>query len=577
MIGKTFNEFTEIVNGQYLSQGKPHKVNAQVDQVGFPHCFSDDISKTGPCTLAKHSIDTGDSKPISKRGYQVPYHWHKKIEEEIKRGLEKGILRHSNSEWASGIVPIRKKDGSLRLRIDFRPLNDVTVKDRYPLPRIDEILDCFSGAAIFSTLDATSGYHQFKLQEEDKKKTAFRFNGGFYEYNRMPFGLCNTPSKFQRAMDGLFAKEYRKYVIPYLDDVIIFSKSKEEHAKHVKVVLEKLAECRLTLNPKKSRMFIEEIEILGRVVSKGVVKPCKEKVETVRTFKKPENIKELRSFLGLISFCREFIPKASQMAGPLFKLLEGETKRSIRKISWSSELEDAFYQLRVSLSDETLRFQPDLSREFTLTTDASEFAIGGMLSQQDGSGKDRLVHKFSKRIEKAQMNYSVTEKELLAVIFGLEKFRKYLLGRKFKLRTDHKALSTLNKTENLSGRLMRWSLKIYDYDFDVEYIKGENNYADGLSRNTQETQRKINRLEVIEMTSDERNDLIMKYHCESGHSSYESTRFLLNGKVRGPNSEEAIKNLVLNCEICLKGSRGLPNTVTRRISAQRFGEVAECT
>lgn len=544
--------------------------------VKYKDNFGESVKKETSYKLVKHHIDTGDRKPVAKRGYQVPYHWQEEIQKEIDKELELGILRYSKSEWASGIVPVRKKDGSLRLCIDYRPLNEITIKDKYPLPRIDEVIDRLSKAVVFTTLDAVSGYHQFEIAEEDKCKTAFKFRGGFYEYNRMPFGLCNAPATFQRAMDRLFSGSHSEYVIPYLDDIIVFSENIDDHKRHIEIVMEKLKESGLILNKNKCKFYKEEIEILGRVVSHKLVKPTKDKIRAINTFKRPENLRELRSFLGLISFCREFIVDASTKTAPLNALLVGESKRSIKRIEWSETLKEHFYNLRNELSEYTLRHQPNMDGEFIVTTDASEYAVGATLGQTDDSGNFRLVHTFSKSMDKCQRNYSTTEKELLAIVLSLGKFRKYLLGKQFRLRTDHKALEALKTTENLLGKLVRWSLKLQDYDFIIEYIKGEDNHADGLSRQICETEKRMVCSIKREIPIDERKSILESYHEGSGHGSAGTMMFLLNGKFKWEDIAKDAKAIVNSCKICLQEGNVIRNSMCRNITTGRPGELWEC-
>lgn len=222
----------------------------------FKDMFKEQLDQSRVCTTAKHTIETGDARPIYCRTGRTPVFYESAIEEEINKNLSCGIIRPSNSPWSSRIVPVPKPDGSLRMCIDYRPLNKVTVKDKYPIPRIDEILDALAVAKIFSTLDATSGYYQLEVEEQDKEKTAFSWKGGLFEFNRMPFGLCNAPATFQRAMDRILREFSNIFVMPYLDDIIIYSKDAESHKEHVTKILETLKQAGLTLN-KKSANFLK--------------------------------------------------------------------------------------------------------------------------------------------------------------------------------------------------------------------------------------------------------------------------------------------------------------------------------
>ncbi|KAF9760998.1 Retrovirus-related Pol polyprotein from transposon [Nosema granulosis] len=315
--------------------------------------------------------------------------------------------------------------------IDYRALNKITARDKYPLPRIDEILDRMSGAKIFSNLDATSGYYQIGIAEGDKPKTAFTWKGGFYEFNRIPFGFCNAPATFQRAMDSLVGNIFPVFVMPYLDDIIVFSKNEEDHIVHLSAVAKKLKEVGFVLNKKKCNFFKDEIKILGNIVSKGYFKSDPSKIDSIKNYPFPNNIKELRSFLGLLNHCREYVKSYLELTRPLFDELKGETKNSNRRLVWSENLNDKFTRIKQALSEEIKRKQPDFSRELILTTDASNFGIGAVLAQRNVKNQEEIISLFSKSFDKCQMNYSVTDKELLGVIKGIENYRHYLLGKEF--------------------------------------------------------------------------------------------------------------------------------------------------
>ena len=366
--------------------------------------------------------------------------------------------------------------------IDFRKLNDITNKDNYPLPRIDEIPDELAGAKFFSSLDATCGYYQIEMEEESKAKIAFRWKSGFYEFNRMPFGLCNAPATFQRMMDLIFRDINRVFVIPYLDDIIIYSRTEEEHIEHLEETLKRLKNAGISLNKKKCKFFKKEICMLGNIVTEGIVKPDKAKIEAIRAFNKPETIKELRSFLGLLNYCRGFIPGLAKHEVPLSNLLKGESKRSIKAITWDETSSKAFEYLRNTLGEETMRAQPDFDKTFILTTDTSGYAYGAILSQRQDNGIEKMIYAYSKTMDQAQRNYSVTDKEPLGVVKSMEHIRRYLLGKKFILRTDHKALIYLANASDPSSRMLRWRLKMQEYEYQIEHIQGELNGADGLSR-----------------------------------------------------------------------------------------------
>ena len=386
----------------------------------FRDLFKTEIDQMSICNAGKHIIKTQTERAICNPSHRIPFHYQEKVEEEIQKNLRLGIIRPSSSSWCSAITPVTKKDGSLRMCIDYRPLNRVTVKDAYPMPRIDEILDSLCGATVFSTLDATSGYYQLAMDEKDIEKTAFGWKGGLYEFTRMPFGLCNAPATFQRAMDKIFAKEKWKFVIPYLDDIIVFSKTREEHEKHLKIILGKIRASGLCLNPGKCKFYQSEVKILGNMVSKGIVKPDPGKVQAIKDYTKPGTVRELRSFLGLANYCRDYIAGFTGMSAPLTDLLKNESKRSVRTLVWNEEASKAFKNIKNAIVKITYRAQPDFRKDFVITTDASNEAIGAILAQVNHRGKEEMISAFSKKLDAAQKNYSTTDKELLAVVKGLE-------------------------------------------------------------------------------------------------------------------------------------------------------------
>ncbi len=491
--------------------------------------FITEIDKMALCVEGNHRIETGDHKPIYQRSARIPVHFESAIDEEIKKNLNLGIISKSQSDWCSRIVPVTKPDGSLRMCVNYRALNQITTKDRYPLPRIDEILDSLSGALYFTSLDATSGYYQISMCEADKKKTAFAWKGGLYEFNRMPFGLCNAPATFQRTMDKILAEERGKFVIPYLDDIIIYSKSSDEHIEHVKKVIGRLQNAGIKLNKNKCKFGKTEIKILGTVISQGNIRPDPEKVRTIKEFPLPETVRELRSFLGLVNFCREYIVDYAGIMRPLFALLKGEKKDSQRKIQANEEALKAFKRVKEVISEGLARAQPDPTKPFILTTDASEYGIGAVLSQKQKDGTEKMISAFSKNLDKAQLNYSVTDKELLGLVKGIENYRHYLLGSQFTLRTDHRALAYLWEAKNPCSRILRWSLKLQEYTFKVEYIKGETNIADACSR--------IKRINAVlkEPSVEEKSDLLREYHTASGHGTANTMKFLMMRRYKWHN------------------------------------------
>ncbi|KAI4293155.1 hypothetical protein PAPHI01_2429 [Pancytospora philotis] len=550
----------ELLEGS-LTKKTPVQLSIQaVSQVNIDLClqslltkmdslFQTQITQNVKCTLGQHRINVGDARPISAGNSRIPVAYEQALDNEIKKNLELGIIAPSSSSWSSRIVPVPKKDGSLRMCIDYRPLNKVTIKDQYPIPRIDEILDALSGAAVFSTLDATSGYYQVELAQEDRCKTAFSWKYGLYEFNRMPFGLCNAPATFQRIMNQAFQND-RAFVLPYFDDIIIFSKTPEEHIEHLEIVLARLKGINMALNRKKCMFLKPEVKILGFVISKDSVRPDPEKIVAIQNYKRPENLSELRSFLGLVNYNREFIPKFTQLTLPLYAMLKGEPKKSTQKVDWTEESAEAFKAVKAAMKESTFLAMPNFSRDFIVITDASHVAIGGLLVQKDENGHERVIHTFSRVLDKAQKNYATTDLELLAIVKTLDYFRHYLLGRRFTLRTDHRALVFLQDCKNPSGRQLRYASLLQHFSYDIEHIKGVDNPADSISRYVGVIQSDDNE-SCLSVT--QRNAILDDYHMALGHGSSAAMKYLIQQKYKWPGMYHDIDNHVSRCIPCLCG------------------------
>lgn len=532
--------------------------------------FKDDLRDAAPCKVTKHRIITKEDFPIAQKNFSLPFHWEKEINQEINRLIDQDIIQESHSAWASRIVPIRKKDGKLRLCVDYRALNAVTIKDAYPLPRISEILDSMADSAIFSTLDATAGYHQFMIDEKDREKTAFRYKGGLYEFKRMPFGLTNAPATFQRGMDIAFKDYIGKFMFPYLDDMIIYSKNKEDHVKHLKLIFEKIKEIGLKINKSKCRFAQSKIKILGNVISDGQVQPDPERTRQINSYPKPKNIKELRMYLGLINYCREFVPNIAGKLEPLTTLLKGETKRSVKSIIWTPDLDKLFLESRKLLSEQTQRTTPIINKPFILTTDASQQAIGAILTQVGNDGRERMISAWSRVLTNTERNYSTTDKELLAAIKGIEHYRRFLAGSPFVLKTDHQSIKYIQTTKNLEGRMLRWALKLQGYKFTVRYVKGESNGADGLSRIFNIN--KQHKVPTKEFTPEFSKKLIEEAHILLGHGSAQNMKRFIEPKYLNKETSKAIDERVKTCEICNQAADSRRQYKLKHIEYEKFNE-----
>lgn len=443
--------------------------------------FAQNNRQLGKTTLISHKINTGNAKPVKGRKFRTPYAYREILKQTIDEMLDDNVIKPSKSEWSNPIFLVKKKDGSMRPVVDYRELNKITEPDVYPIPRIDEYLDSLGKATIFSTLDLKSGYWQIPMEESSKEKTAFSSPFGNFQFEVMPFGIRNAPSEFSRLMDIVLAGLQWKTALVYIDDIIIFARSFEEHKKNLIEVLNALKAANLKLKLSKCNFCQEKVTFLGHEISKNGVEPDRTKITSVTNHPAPKNQKELQKFLGLVQWFRRFVPSLAKTANPLYKLLQKNTI-----FEWREEEENAFQKLKTALTEAPILRFPSFEKEdeFQVITDASNTAIGSVLAQKNEK-EQWIIAYASRQLNKAEINYSTTEKELLAVVWSIENFRHYLIGRQFTVQCDHKPLQWLAKTKDTHGRLKRWSLKLLEYDFVIKYIPGKmNEAADFLSRKT---------------------------------------------------------------------------------------------
>ena len=439
--------------------------------------FAKDDKDLGRTHIVEHDIDTGDAVPIRQPPRRPPTALQPEMDKIIQDLLSAGVIKRGQSPWASPVVLVRKKDGSIRFCVDYRKLNAVTRFDAYPLPRIDETFESLSGAKYFSTLDLISGYWQVGLTEQAKMKSAFTTRSGLYLWEVMPFGLCNAPSSFERLMETVLQGLQWETCLVYLDDVVCFARTHEEMLARLDDVFTRLRQAGLKLKPRKCHLFALETEYLGHVVSEAGVAMSPEKVRAILEWPVPQCVTDVRSFLGTASYYRRFVRDFSGIAAPLHRLTETGIEWR-----WADEHQQAFDQLKATLAvAPVLRF-PVKDAPYILDTDASNTGIGAVLSQVV-DGQERVLGYASRTLSKTERNYCVTRRELLAVIHFVKHFRPYLYGRHFTIRTDHSSLLWLINFKEPEGQLARWIEAIEHYDYEVVHRPGaKHGNADGLSR-----------------------------------------------------------------------------------------------
>lgn len=431
----------------------------------------------------KHRIKTRHDMPIYSKMYRYPEVHRGEVNRQIGEMLKDGIIRESNSPYNSPIWIVPKKLGrdnqqQWRIVIDYRKLNDMTIEDRFPMPNIEDIFDKLGNCQYFSTIDLAKGFHQVEMDPDDIHKTAFSTANGHYEFLRMPFGLRNAPATFQRLINNILREFIGKICLVYLDDILVFSTSIEEHMESLSKVLKCLENANLKIQPDKCLFLSRETEFLGHIITPGGIKTNPKKIEAIDAIRLPTTQKQIKSFLGITGYYRRFIKDYSKVAYHLIKYL----KKNARLNTRDPEYVKAFQKLKILLKNDPILIHPDFHKHFTLTTDASNFSLGAVLTQEN-----RPIAYASRSLNGHEQRYSTIEKELLGMVWATKHFRPYLYGRKFTIRTDHRPLVWLNNMKEPNSKLQRWKIKLNEFDFQVEYIKGkENVVADGLSRITHE-------------------------------------------------------------------------------------------
>ena len=498
--------YIEIAKGMGFDLAKTNLTSSQRRQMQiligkYRKAFAMNLSELGCTDVYEHHIDTGDSPPVSQAFYRTTPEKMKVIENNTNELLQHDIIEPSVSPYQSPVVaiPKRQSPGEWRVAVDMRKLNKVCKPMSFPLPTLETVFDCIAQGKpkYFSTLDLRSGFYQIKLTEESKHKTAFVTHQGQYQFKRMPFGLKTAPIAYQMVMQHIFRNINWKYLIIYVDDLIIYSDTFNNHISHLSQVMSKLVEAKLTLKPSKCMFGVESVKYLGHVLSRDGISMDKSKVEDINTFPRPKDEKQTRQFLGLSNWYRKFIKGYSEICAPLYKLLHKPDKKKgknkhktyVKKtkseFKWDDKAEAAFQNLKSQLQKAPILAYPDFNKSFQLYTDSSTVSLGYMLCQKDENNKQRLISCGGRSLREHEKKYGITQLECLALVEAVKAHHVYLANQFFTVYTDHLSLKYLQEIKGENGRLCRWSLILQGYNFEICYKKGSSNTAaDALSRRT---------------------------------------------------------------------------------------------
>jgi len=455
----------------------------------FPDVFPDDLPGLPPTRQVQFRIDlVPGAAPVAKAPYRLAPSEMQELSNQLQELLSKGFIRPSSSPWGAPILFVKKKDGSMRMCIDYRELNKLTIKNRYPLPRIDDLFDQLQGASFFSKIDLRSGYHQLRVHDDDIPKTAFRTRYGHYEFLVMPFGLTNAPAVFMDLMNRVCRPYLDKFVIVFIDDILIYSKNKREHEQHLITILQLLRNEHLYAKFSKCEFWLRQVQFLGHVVNEEGIQVDPAKVEAIKKWEAPRTPTEVRSFLGLAGYYRRFIENFSKIALPLTQLTQ-----KTREFVWGEDQEKAFQYLKDRLCNAPVLSLPDGTEDFVVYCDASHQGLGCVLMQ-----RDKVIAYASRQLKVHEKNYTTHDLELGAVVFALKIWRHYLYGTKCTVYTDHKSLQHVFDQKMLNMRQRRWIELLSDYDCEIKYHPGKANVvADALSR---KERIKLSGLKTVEKT-----------------------------------------------------------------------------
>lgn len=473
-ISKLYPQLNSLDNLSTAERLKADKVIDYFNEISS----KDKLGRTNKITL---TIDTGDATPFKKRPFAMSPYMSKILNEELDEMLKLGVVEPSKSSWCSPVLLVKKPNGTYRLCFDGRAINDVTKPDCYPMPNIDRILASLRHAKYISSIDLRKAFWQIPLDESSKEKTAFAVVGrGLFQFVTMPFGLRNAAQTQQRLVDAIFGPRYEPNIFTYLDDILVVSEDFDSHLRLLAEVKEKLQDAGLTINLEKCDFFKTSLKFLGYIVGSNSLRTDPEKIESMINYPRPKNTTEVKRFVGLCSWYRRFIKDFSTLMSPINDLLKGRKKG--QSIQWTTAAEESFVKIKQLLVSTPILSQPDFTQRFYIASDASNTGLGGVLYQIIND-EERVIAYASRSLSRAERNYSVVERECLAVLFNIEKFRGFVEGVPFTVITDHYSLLWLNSLKNPNGKLARWAVRLRQHTFDLVHRKGTQNIVpDALSR-----------------------------------------------------------------------------------------------
>ncbi|XP_054154595.1 uncharacterized protein LOC128953145 [Oppia nitens] len=439
--------------------------------------FGESVLQLGKAVDVEHEIKLTTEEPVRLRAYRNSPKEKEIIRQQVKEMLDANVIEESKSPYSFPVVLVKKKNGKIRFCVDYRKLNSITIKDRHPLPLINDALAALEGSKYFTVMDLLSGYWNIHVKVSDRPKTAFITPDGLYQFKVMPFGLTNAPATFQRYMQKVLRNVLYQFVVVYLDDIIIFSNTFDEHLRHVESVLKLIREYDLRLGIEKCEFLCKEVKYLGHIVSSDGIKPDEDKIKSVKAFPIPKKVRDVQSFLGLANYYRVFVQDYAFVAEPLTNLLRKDVK-----FNWDIKCQKAFDELKNRLITAPILAQYQEGAPIEIFTDACGYGMSAILGQIQ-NGKHVVISYNSKMFNSAQLNYGITEKECLAIVWAVERYRHYIYGEHFVVYSDHNPLQYIRNLKNPNRRLMHWRTILEEYDFEVKYKKGKlHNNADALSR-----------------------------------------------------------------------------------------------